>query len=561
MAGSDVVSEPHSRILPSSMVDPDDVRAPTPFDERSESSGVGPPEALPPGPARIPRGIDKLAAWVGPPRSYRLTRSAILRLLGLVYLFAFLGLTRQILPLCGSHGLTPIATHLDAMREADLGFWDAPSLFWWGASDGALIALAYVGVALSLVALAGYANAPVMLALWVIYGSYARVGQLWFGFGWEIQLLETGFLAIFLAPVLDPRPLAARAPPLITIVLFRWLAFRIMLGAGLIKLRGDACWRELSCLDHHFETQPLPNPLSPWFHRMPGLVHQAGVLFNHVAELGAPWLAFGPRKARLVACAIMAALQVTLIVSGNLAFLNWLTLVPILALLDDDAILRMTPKRARAWLTARPSRPPRRAHTYVAGVLALVIAVLSIDVVGNLTSRDQAMNRSYDALDLVNTYGAFGSVGDTRWELVIEGTADAEDTPATVWRPYELPCKPGRLDRRPCVLGPYHRRLDWLIWFAAMNARPGGAPWVVHVVWKLLHGDRALKALLTDDPFPDAPPARIRIRRFEYHFAPSDAGAWWTRDHEELWLAPVAIDTPGLEAFIARYGWPSPIAR
>ncbi|MCA9673805.1 MAG: lipase maturation factor family protein, partial [Myxococcales bacterium] len=300
-----------------------------------------------------PTPLDRLRRWLGPPRAYRLTRSLLLRLLGVVYLFAFIGLTRQALPLLGSHGLTPAAAYLDKLAGLGRGFWDEPTLFWIDCGDGALTAAAWLGVVLAVIAVAGFANGPVMLLLWAIYGSFVHVGQTWFAFGWEIQLLETGFLAIFLAPPLDPRPLRSRPPPLVMIVLYRWLIVRIMLGAGLIKLRGDACWSDLSCLDYHFETQPLPNPMSPWFHRLPHAVHAAGVVFNHVVEVGAPWFAFGPRRLRLIAGALMAGFQLTLIVSGNLAFLNWLTLVPIVACLDDDALRWLAPARARAWLDAR----------------------------------------------------------------------------------------------------------------------------------------------------------------------------------------------------------------
>src|SRR6185503_8889056 len=175
--------------------------------------------------------------------------------------------------------------------------------------------------------LAGFANALLLLVLWALYMSYVHVGQDWYGYGWEIQLLETGFLAVFLCPLLDARPFPRRPPPAPVVWLFRWVVVRIMLGAGLIKLRGDPCWQELTCLDTHFETQPLPNPLSPALHAMPHWIHALGVLGNHLAELVAPLFAFGPRRARHVAGLAMFAFQIGLILSGNLSFLNWLTLV------------------------------------------------------------------------------------------------------------------------------------------------------------------------------------------------------------------------------------------
>lgn len=502
--------------------------------------------------------LEWLRAWLGPPRGYVLTRWLILRLLGVVYLFAFLGIVLQGLPLLGEHGLTPAATYVERLHDAGSTFWDVPSLFMLDASDAALRGWAIVGLVLAAALAVGYANLPSLAVLWLLYGSYERIGQLWWGFGWEIQLLETTVIAACLVHPWDPRPLRAPAPPALAIVLMRWLAFRIMLGAGLIKLRGDACWTELTCLDAHFETQPIPNPLSPLFHYLPHGVHAAGVVVNHIVEVVLPWFAFGPRRLRLVAGFGMAAFQIMLIASGNLAFLNWLTLVPVLALFDDDLLVRCLPGRLRAWLIAQlaRSRAPLRGHRIFVACIAVLVAVKSIAVVENLASHHQAMNRSYDRLALVNTYGAFGSVGMERHEIVIEGTRDAD--PATAqWVAYELPCKPGDLVRRPCVLGPYHLRLDWLIWFAAMNDKLGD-PWVLHLVWKLLDGDRSIRELLAVDPFDGAAPRYVRIRRFVYHLDPHASATWWTRDHEELWLQPISLDSPGLRETLEEYGMPSP---
>jgi hypothetical protein len=565
--------------------------------------------------------LDRLAAWLGPPRGYALTRWLILRLLAFVYVFAFVGLLVQGLPLLGAHGLTPAQQYVDWLHGQGETFWDTPSLFMLDASDTALVGWAIAGLVLSLCVLVGYANLPILLAVWFIYGSYERVGQLWWGFGWEIQILETTLLAAFLVHPYDPRPLRAPQPPAIAIVLMRWLVFRIMLGAGLIKWRGDPCWRELTCLDAHFETQPIPNPASAAFHQLPHVVLAAGVAFNHLVELVMPWCVFGPRIVRLVAGCAMAAFQMVLIVSGNLAFLNWLTLVPVLACFDDEFLLIFVPRRTRAWLHTRMPEPQPRSlaqlaiafggglvviaiwgpvfgwlaagtevllalalgagaigglvlarrhftrvgirldgHQLALGALAALVALKSCAVVDNLFfAKRQAMNRDYDRLSLVNTYGAFGSVGMERHELVIEGTLAIDPTSAT-WSAYELPCKPGDLARRPCILGPFHRRLDWLIWFAAMDDELS-KPWVIHLVWKLLDGDRGIRTLLAVDPFDGKPPNWIRIRRFIYHLQPLGADTWWTRDHEELWLPPVSLTSPGFTDALARYGWPSPTDR
>ncbi|NVB82263.1 MAG: lipase maturation factor family protein [Kofleriaceae bacterium] len=548
---------------------------------------------------RVPTPWETLLCWAGPPRGYQLTRWLILRLLGFVYVFAFLGLIFQGPGLLGSHGLTPVHAFVDLVRGNGATFSDLPSIFFGGASDTSLMVWAYVGLAIAICVTLGYANLPMLLALWVIYGSYERVGQLWFSFGWEIQILETTLIAAFLAHPWDPRPLAARPPTTTSIVLMRWLVFRIMLGAGLIKLRGDPCWRELTCLDWHFETQPIPNPLSPFFHYLPHAVLAGGVVFNHIVEVVAPFFVFGPRRLRLVAGCMMAGFQIVLILSGNLAFLNWLTLVPVLACFDDDFLLRLLPGRPREWLKRRLAPVPKRdgrilrigipiavvcAFIWTPLVLvlffsAIVVAIVkkwdlpqllvavfaglvimkSGPVVENLLAKRQAMNRSFDNLSLVNTYGAFGSVGDTRHEIIIEGTMSADpNAPDSEWKEYELPCKPGNVNRRPCVLGPYHRRLDWLIWFSAMSEQPSD-PWLYHFAWKLLDGDKTVRELVAVDPFGGQPPRWIRMQRYVYKLQPYSAPTWWTRTLEDpKWMEPVSKDTPGFREALARFGWPSP---
>jgi hypothetical protein len=509
----------------------------------------------------------RLGGYVAAPRmsadrpSYWLTRFVVLRLLGLVYFVAFLSLAQQVLPLVGHDGLLPadvflarVATHAGS-RGA--GFLALPSVFWLGASDAVLVAGARTGVVVSLVVCAGAANAIVMAFLWALYLSFVHVGQDWYGYGWEIQLAETGFLAIFLCPLVDPRPFPRRAPPTPVVWLFRWLIFRVMLGAGLIKLRGDRCWRDLTCLYWHYETQPLPNPLSRGLHFMPHWFHRAGVVFNHVAELGAPWFVFGPRLARHVAGAVLLVFQIFLILSGNLSFLNWLTIVPILACFDDALLARVLPRAlvARAERAAREALPSR-AQQVAATALVVVVAVLSVAPVENLLSPHQAMNTSFEALELVNTYGAFGSVGRHRNEIVFEGTDDPSPTDASEWREYEFKCKPGDVRRRPCVVAPYQYRIDWQIWFAAMSTA-ARYPWTMHLVWKLLHGDPATLSLLAGNPFPDAPPRFIRARLYRYEFAPpgDPGGAWWRRTLIGDWLPPLATDNARFRAFLASYGW------
>jgi len=497
-----------------------------------------------------------------------LSRFLFLRLLGLIYGVAFLCLANDVLPLLGSEGLLPADSYASWVQERVGGPWQAitksPSLFHLVISDGLLQGLAWLGVGLSALLLLGFANVPLLASLWALYFSYVSIGQRWFQFGWESQLLETGLLAVFLVPLLDPRPLPQRyPPPRVIIWLGWWLVFRIMLGAGLIKLRGDPCWQELTCLDFHFETQPVPGPLSRWFHELPQPILHAGVLGNHLAELILPFFLIGPRRLRHLAAAGLIAFQCTLIASGNLSFLNWLTLLPCLLCFDDKALARLLPRKLVAEAGRRADSAARIPRAGRAAVLLYAAAViwLSVPVVTNLMSNSQSMNRSFQALRVVNTYGAFGSVGDTRWEIVLEGTRDSQLGPETKWREYAFKCKPGPLDRRPCLITPYHYRLDWLAWFAGLESARGQGVrregWLPHLVWKLLQGDDLAIQLLDSNPFPDDPPTWIRVQRYTYEFAPSGnpEGLWWQRELVGAHLPPLSTDDPALLNFLRQNGF------
>lgn len=480
----------------------------------------------------------------------QLTRFVMLRLLGLVYLVAFASLAVQYRALLGDHGLTPVARWLDMLERASgsttSAFLRVPSLFWFGHSDAAMVAWAWLGAALSLAAVAGVTNALLQAILWALYLSFVHVGQQWYGFGWEIQLCETGFLAIFLCPLLEWRPFPRAPPPRVVIWLFRWLIARIMLGAGLIKLRGDPCWRDLSALCYHFETQPLPNPISRWLHFSPRWLLQGGTLFNHFVELVAPWLMLCGRRLTRVAGACMLLLQVMLIVSGNLSFLNWLTIVPILACFDDALLARLLPRRfvAAAATTDHEPRASRR-HVWVARGLALLILALSVQPVLNLVSPDQVMNTSFDPLELVNTYGAFGSVGKERLQLVVEGSAAESPDESSDWREYPWKAQPSDPMRAPPFVAPWQWRVDWQVWFAAMSG-PREHAWLVLLAARLLKNDPLALSLMGGNPFPDEPPRWIRIELFRYRFAPlgDPSGAWWTRERLGEWLVPIRADDP-----------------
>ena len=330
-----------------------------------------------------------------------------------------------------------------------------------------------------------------------------------------------------------------------------------MLGAGLIKIRGDQIWRNATALYYHFETQPLPGPLSRWFNFLPHIILKIGVWFNWLAELVSPVFVFWPRYARHIAGVIIISFQITLILSGNLSFLNWLTIVPALACFDDGFWSKILPrslvrKAEEASDRAEPSRP----MIVTAWAVTVVVGILSIQPVMNMLSPRQIMNTSFDPLDLVNTYGAFGTVGKERLNVVFEGTMDDYPSDSSNWKPYIYKGLPVLPDKRPPQVAPYQLRLDWQMWFAAMSS-PAQYPWTVNLISKLLHNDPGALSLFAENPFPDKPPQYIRAVLYRYSFAKpgNPQGNWWTRDRVNIWLPALSADDPRLTDFLKSEGW------
>ena len=495
---------------------------------------------------------------------YWLARTVFQRALAAIYVIAFLVALRQFRPLLGERGLLPVPSLLAAVR-----FRDAPSLFHWRYSDRLLVAVAWCGIAFASAAVLGLTDLlptplamAVWLALWALYLSIVNVGQTFYAFGWESLLCETGFLAIFLGN-------AQVAPPIVLVYLMRWLVFRVELGAGLIKMRGDRCWRDLTCLYYHHETQPMPGPLSWYFHHLPKRFHRLEVLGNHFAQLVAPVFLFAPQPIAAVAGLIVIGTQGWLVLSGNFAWLNVITMVLAVASLDDATLgllglshgapLGLGGDAAQGshtvpilpiWLSGGAAQGSQAVPILplwygglVLAVTALIVA-LSYRPARNLLSRRQLMNYSFDPFHIVGTYGAFGSVTKERDEVIIEGTSDAVLTPQTEWREYEFKAKPGDVHRRPSQFAPYHLRLDWLMWFAAMSS-PVYHGWFVPFLTKLLQADRPTLALLRHDPFGGEAPRFVRARLYRYRFTtPAErraSGAWWHRELLGDYLPPVSL--------------------
>ncbi|CAF3295058.1 unnamed protein product [Rotaria socialis] len=507
--------------------------------------------------------------------TYFHTRILFVRLLGLVYTFSFLAAYHQAPVLIGYQGLYQSHIHMKQMKER-YGIWQSPSMFyflpWMDTSDISLRTICAAGTLLGIFLLfTGRCNSIILFILWCFQTSILNIGQLFYGFGWETQILETTFLGMFLVPLYSLSKIDRHSPPsILFIFLMRFLIARIMLGAGLIKIRGDQCWRDLTCMQYHYETQPIPNAISYYLHQTPASFHKFEVLVNHFIELIAPFLCFGPRRSiRHIGGTLQILFQILLIISGNLSVLNWVTIAPALWCFDDTYPLYKYIFKRQTYTEIIYCGIRRRIKVLNSIIKLFVFSLiifLSIDPVLNLFSRYQRMNSSFDRFNLVNTYGAFGSVGKIRNEVIITGCNKStveQCSHDNAWLEYEFSCKPGKIDKTPCFSAPYHRRLTWQLWFAAMQNLQYN-PWLIHLMVHLLASDQysPVNVVLSvgGNPFPDAPPRFIKADLYRYKFASLGSGDknWWTRTYQQSYAPIFELKSPQLKSILRQMTWKMP---
>jgi hypothetical protein len=469
-------------------------------------------------------------------------RQVLQRGIAALYLVAFISTLNQFRPLLGERGLLPAPELLEWARSRKRAArMLRPTAFrYLKYTDRRLVALCVAGIVISALLVAGIPQlAPpwvpmiAFLLLWLGYMSITSIGQTFYSFGWEMLLLETGFLAAFLGSNDQP-------PPTVVIVLFWWLVFRLEFGAGMIKIRGGAEWRDLTALMYHHETQPMPGPLSRQAHLLPRWVHRGEVLGNHFAQLVVPWFLFapllglwiaGPVPAIIgtVAAAIVLATQLWLIMTGNFAWLNWATVVIAFSAIGIP-------------LGSATDRGIPLYWLIITSAVGLLYVALSWPALRNLFAHRQLMNASFNRWQLANAYGAFGTVTKERIEIVVEGTTD-EDPDAAVWREYSFKGKPGDLQRIPGQFAPYHLRLDWLMWFLPLGRSL--EDWFTAFVVKLLEADRPTLRLLAADPFDGERPRWVRAVSYRYRFSTRAefrrTHERWVRDRRRPALGPVAL--------------------
>jgi hypothetical protein len=472
------------------------------------------------------------------PPTYVLIEWLFIRLLGLIYLIAFVSLAVQITGLVSSGGILPVGEYLRAVQErlGASGYWQVPTLFWLNSSDTVLKLACVLGALLALVLIAGYARRPVLIALFILYLSLAGAAQVFLAYQWDSLLLETGFLAIFLGD-----------SPLM-IWLFRWLLFRLMFMSGALKLlSGDPTWRSLTALNYHYQTQPLPTPIAWYANQLPEAFQKLSVLVVFFIELVVPFFIFGPRRLRRLAALAIAFLQILIFLTGNYTFFNLLTIALCVFLLEDATLRRWFPgslvRRASASASARDA--PKVGRWVAVGVAGMIILISGFQLFGFLGGAlPRPAERALVWLSpfrVVNTYGLFAVMTTTRPEIIIEGSNDRQ-----TWLAYEFKYKPGDVKRPPTWVAPHQPRLDWQMWFAALGAFDADRL-MVNLMTRLQQGSPDVLALLGKNPFPGAPPRYVRAEVYHYQFTDFATlraeGAWWRRELVGVYVPAVPLES------------------
>jgi len=485
------------------------------------------------------------------PPSFAVSRWVFARALGAIFFFAFASLGLQIRGLIGERGIVPVREFLNA-AYSQLGpaaFWKMPSVCWVYAGDGFLVTLCALGVALSIALIWGFRPSLCAALLWLLYLSLASVCSPFLDFQWDGLLLETGFLAIFFLPY-GRRPNWRRMTFLSRIALWLlwWLLFRLMFESGVVKLAShDPAWRSLSALDFHFETQPLPL-WTAWFaNQLPHWLTPFLTLAMFAIELVAPFFIVAPRRLRHIAAWSLIGLQIVILLTGNYAFFNLLTIALCIPLFEDAAWPSRLRGRMKLSVTFNARRRPLWVTPVAVPLACFIVMLTSLPLFADFgwfqesTGWVTSAGRALAPLRSFNGYGLFAVMTTSRREIVIEGSDDG-----VLWREYDFSWKPGELDEGPGLVAPFQPRLDWQMWFAALSS-PEQNPWFVRLLQRLLEGSPEVVGLLRRNPFSDHPPRIVRAVFYDYHFTRfGDPGsAWWKREPLGLYYPAASLKSAG----------------
>lgn len=451
------------------------------------------------------------------PASYTIACSLFYRLLGCIYLFTFGAFLFQIRGLIGVNGILPLKEHLAFLHRFHYRkrFFYAPTLLWLSQSNGALMALVISGIVFSTILICGWFSSICLIFLYVLYLSLVSAGQEFLGFGWEGFILEITAHAFFMSLTVVPVEMVW--------ISANFLLFRFHFQAGAVKIQShDPAWRDLTAIAYHYQSQPLPNTIAWFAHKLPMWFQKFSVAMMFFLELIVPFGIFFTSGIRFITYLALVSLQFGIWFTGNFSFLNHLTVV-FCTILISNAYLS-------PFFTPSEITPPTDFFFWILNGAGLFLFCLQFLRLWHNFYRGKALESLFywfSPFHLANRYGIFAVMTKERYEIVIEGSEDGIE-----WKEYLFKYKPSEINRRPRRISPYQPRLDWQAWFLPFTDY-GAERWYQNFLIHLLKGTPDVLSLLRSNPFPDAPPRFIRSLIYEYTFTSSEerkrTGNWWNR--------------------------------
>lgn len=433
-----------------------------------------------------------------------------IRLLGIVYVFAFGAFLFQIKGLLGKNGILPVAEYLRYIKQRlKHPYASVPTLFWFNSSDLSLMGVVFAGTLCGILLLAGVFPSLMLFLLYVLYLSVVSAGQDFLSFGWEMFLLEITLNAFFLSLTVVPNPIIWLS--------LNVLLFRFHFQGGIVKFQSrDPNWRNLTGVAHHYQSQPLPNTQAWYAYRLPLWFQKLSCALMLIVEIIVPFLIFTTDEARLGVYFAFVGLQFFIWVTGNFSFLNYLTVVFCTILIADNFLP----------YPVVPVETPLGMELFLTVVGTILLLAQIINLWNAFLPRISFLSEIFAYLNpfhIGNRYGIFAVMTTKRIEIVMEGSDDGIN-----WKEYLFRYKPSEVERRPRRVSPYQPRLDWQMWFLPFS-QYASEGWFQNFCYHLLNGTPEVLKLLRYNPFQGKPPKYIRAVAYDYVFtAPGEKG-WWKR--------------------------------
>ena len=528
---------------------------------------------------RVMEGWRKATQWLLAPEpatsnkyaGHLAPRWIFLRALGLIYFSAFYPLLFQIKGLIGPDGILPATKYLEVLDKYNSGFehfWIAPTLFWLSQENGMLMLVCWLGLLASVAVVFNIWPRASLLICLICYLSFVAAAQDFSGYQSDGMLLEAGFISLFFAPPgLRPGLGESHRPTRASLFLLRWEWFRIYFESGVVKIAsGDYSWRHFTAMDDYYQNGPLPSWIGWYVQHLPHWFHAFASFLTLFTELVLVFMLFLPRRWKILCFFIVTPFQISIILTGNYTFLNYLVLLLGVLLLDDKFLASLTPDGWRLKLlpaTPAPSSddlndgdPEDRVHplrgmqrwlhpgkrVIAAWSLILVFYVTVAGLLDTLPTGNflpDAPVRALTPFRIANSYGLFAVMTHERYEIEFQGSNDGGQT----WVAYPFRYKPQNIYSPPGLYAPYQPRLDWNLWFASLGQWRQNM-FVMQTEERLLRGSPEVLNLFAGNPFGGTPPQRVRTMLWQYWFTDlntkHDTGAWWRRKL----LGPYS---PGLE--------------